>query len=304
MIEPLKKDTLSTMIAYYKKSPKFCKLRPKTQKDYIDQLNKVCSTLVQNDVKLGNMKLSSLSLKHMTASYESWLKTGVRTANVRISALSVVLKYAIQKEILNKNPISGLTRQKDSARSVRWEKEDVKKFVETAYSDIKYRSIGLICHMAYDFGQRIGDLRELQWDDIDFKEKRLDIKQSKMGAEVHLPISDNLIRMLRRQKEDFGFQPYVCPRPQPIRGQSFTPYRMQEVCYLVKEVIKKADLCTDLWAMDLRRTAITEMVEAGVDMAGVMQVSGHQNPQSVKPYLVNTFSGASQALAKRNENKV
>ena len=82
-----------------------------------------------------------------------------------------------------------------------------------------------------------------------------------------------------------------------------TPYSMQEISYLVTDIKKKANLCADLYAMDLRRTAITEMVEAGVDLAGVMQVSGHQNPQSVKPYLVNTFSGASQALAKRNENK-
>jgi integrase len=41
--------------------------------------------------------------------------------------------------------------------------------------------------------------------------------------------------------------------------------------------------------MDLRRTAITEMVEAGVDLAGVMQVSGHSSPSSVTPYLVNTI---------------
>jgi len=51
--------------------------------------------------------------------------------------------------------------------------------------------------------------------------------------------------------------------------------------------------------MDLRRTAITELVEEGVDITGIMQVSGHKNPQSVKPYLVNTYSGASQALSSR-----
>jgi len=34
-----------------------------------------------------------------------------------------------------------------------------------------------------------------------------------------------------------------------------------------------------------------------------MQVSGHQSPNSVKPYLVNTFSGASAALSKRKGNK-
>jgi hypothetical protein len=44
------------------------------------------------------------------------------------------------------------------------------------------------------------------------------------------------------------------------------------------------------------------MAEAGVDLVGIMQVSGHQSPNSVKPYLVNTFSGASAALSKRRGN--
>jgi hypothetical protein len=34
-------------------------------------------------------------------------------------------------------------------------------------------------------------------------------------------------------------------------------------------------------------------------MVGIMQVTGHQNTASVKPYMVNTFSGASKALAAR-----
>jgi site-specific recombinase XerD len=56
--------------------------------------------------------------------------------------------------------------------------------------------------------------------------------------------------------------------------------------------------------MDLRRTAVTEMMEGGVDLANIMQVTGHQNVASVRPYMVNTFSGASKALAARgNEDE-
>ena len=51
--------------------------------------------------------------------------------------------------------------------------------------------------------------------------------------------------------------------------------------------------------MDLRRTAVTEMMEAGVDLVGIMQVTGHKSMNSVRPYMVNTFSGASKALAAR-----
>ena len=109
--------------------------------------------------------------------------------------------------------------------------------------------------------------------------------------------------MLREQKQDFEFQEYVAPRIKPRAGV-YTPYEVDEISKLINAVLSKANLPLELTAMDLRRTAITEMLEGGVDMFGIMQVSGHVNPQSVKPYMVNTFSGASKALAARgNEDE-
>ena len=64
----------------------------------------------------------------------------------------------------------------------------------------------------------------------------------------------------------------------------------------------EVNLPKELQARDLRRTAVVEMVEEGVDLLGIMQVTGHKSPQSVKPYLVNTFSGASNALERRFKN--
>jgi len=299
MREPTKKDTLNTMVEYYQKSAGFAGLKPPTQVSYDNQLNKVCLTCVQGNEQLGNIKLKDISMKHMTEAYEKWLVVGKRTANLRATVLSIVFKHAMRREIIDKNPVSNLTRKADNIRSIRWSRNDVKTFLDVAYSNFKWRSIGLITHMSYDWAQRVGDMRNLKWSAIDLDNSRLDIIQSKRGAEVHLPISQTLVKMLRQQQEDFGFQEYVAPRVRPI-AQSYTPYNIKEVSYLINEVKAKANLPKELTAMDLRRTAITEMVEGGVDLAGVMQVSGHRSPQSVKPYLVNTYSGAVKALEGRN----
>ena len=299
MREPTKKDTLNTMVEYYQKSAGFAGLKPPTQVSYDNQLNKVCLTCVQGNEQLGNIKLKDISMKHMTEAYEKWLVVGKRTANLRATVLSIVFKHAMRREIIDKNPVSNLTRKADNIRSIRWSRNDVKTFLDVAYSNFKWRSIGLITHMSYDWAQRVGDIRNLKWSAIDLDNSRLDIIQSKRGAEVHLPISQTLVKMLRQQQEDFGFQEYVAPRVRPI-AQSYTPYNIKEVSYLINEVKAEANLPKELTAMDLRRTAITEMVEGGVDLAGVMQVSGHRSPQSVKPYLVNTYSGAVKALEGRN----
>jgi integrase len=108
--------------------------------------------------------------------------------------------------------------------------------------------------------------------------------------------------MLILQKEDWGFQQYVAPRVKRRAG-AYTPYQVGEIHAAVNEVKAMAGLPSELTGMDLRRTAITQMVEAGSDQFEIMQVSGHANPSSVTPYLVNTFTGASNALAKRWEKK-
>jgi integrase len=108
--------------------------------------------------------------------------------------------------------------------------------------------------------------------------------------------------MLLLQKEDWGFQQYVAPRVKRRAG-AYTPYQEEEIHAVVNEVKEIAGLPSELTGQDLRRTAITQMVEAGADQFEIMQVSGHTSPNSVAPYLVNTFTGATNALAKRWSNK-
>ena len=50
-----------------------------------------------------------------------------------------------------------------------------------------------------------------------------------------------------------------------------------------------AGLSSELQLRDLRRTGTTEMVDAGVSIGQIMSVTGHANPQSVKPYMKHTY---------------
>jgi len=251
---------------------------------------------------LGNNKLKDVRYKHMTIAYDDWLdNSGIRAANYIATCVSIVLNYSIKYEAIPHNPMALVKKVKTKPRKVMWQPEQVKLFLDTAYSDFKWRSIGLIFHMAYELAQRVGDMRNLTWKSIDFDNKRMNLEQSKRGAEVHLPISEGLLKMLVQQKEDFDFQDYVAPRTSP-KNNSYSHYTLNEISKLINEVKDEANLPKELQVRDLRRTAITEMVEAGVDLVSIMQVSGHQSVASVQPYLVNTYSGASSALERRFKN--
>ena len=131
----------------------------------------------------------------------------------------------------------------------------------------------------------------------------MDLTQSKRNADVHLPISDELMHMLKQQDKSFGFQSFVAPQINPSDG-SYKPYRKGNISTYINSIKQAADLPAELTAMDMRRTAITEMVEAGVDVTQIKQVSGHKNIRSLDPYIKHTFSGASSALAQRQAHKV
>jgi len=293
--------TIEAACDFYMRTPKYHALSLRSKKDYDYNLLRVCKTKVQNDKQLGNIKLRDLRFKHATVAYDKWqTNVGIRQANYMATCLSIVLNTAIRHEALVTNPVTLVQRTRDKVRKVRWTDAQVVTFLDTAYSQWKWRSIGLIIHMAYEWAQRVGDMRTLQWSNIDLDTKTLDLEQSKRRAEVRLPIDDDLCRMLSEQKDTFGFQLYVAPAVEP-QGSAYKPYASGDIHKLVNEVKAHAGLPPEITAMDLRRTGITQLVEGGVDTFGIMQVSGHSNPQSVKPYLVNTLTGSTKALANRKK---
>ena len=299
---PKQSAKLLEIAEFYLNSEAFKRLKRKTQRDYEAHLSAIVNTVVEGKA-LGVYHNKSIKVRHLTAAYDQWVQSGVRSANYRKTVLSACWKHSMRFDVMIHNPISLVKTQKTDRRTVMWTREYVKRFLDEAYADFDYRSIGLIVHMAYEWGQRVGDMRLLKWEALDLTKCRLDIKQSKRGAEVHLPISKNLCQMLQAQQKDFGFQEYVAPRVKPRSG-AFTPYDLEEISPNINTLLDKANLPRELTAMDLRRTAVTEMLEAGVDIAGIRQVTGHKNMQSVVPYMVNTFSGASKALSARgNEDE-
>ena len=293
---------LQDLVDYYLHSPQFLTLRGRTQKDYEYSLGRAMQTQITPTKTLGDIKLNNLGVSECKMAYQQWVTKGVRMANVMAMVTSLVLNIGEELELIVRNPMRSVKKMVEGQRKVMWSTNQVRAFLDTAYGEYKWRSIGLIVHMAYEFAQRVGDMRCLKWDNINFETQRLDLEQSKKRAEVHLPIEDNLFSMLQKQHEDFSFQEYVAPHPQPRSG-TYKIYHLNEVSRMVNQVKQSAGLPKELTAMDMRRTAITEMVEAGVDTTQIMAVSGHNSPNSMKPYIKHTFNSANNALSKRESYK-
>jgi len=283
---------VTDLINFYYLSNDFNMLRDSTKVDYRYFLTILHQTI-------GYRKYKEVTPKVAKAAYEKWVERGISFANHTATCASRVYNYAIQMEHAEQNPFAKIKRKQQKQRKVVWTHGEVNKFLDVAYSDFQYRNIGLIVHMAYEWCQRLGDMRMLRWDNLDLKKQQLTLEQSKRRSEVFLPISDNLNAMLLEQKEDFGFQQWVAPHPLPRNGV-FQPYAMERLSKVGRKVMRLAKLDEELRLMDIRRTGVTQMVDKGVPLPQIMAVTGHTHVASVKPYMKHTFDSANNALTQRD----
>ena len=292
VVELKPSSKVTDLINFYYLSNDFSMLRDSTKVDYRYFLTVVHQTI-------GCRKYKDVTPKIAKRAYEDWVKRGVSFANHAATCASRVYNYAIQMEHAEQNPFAKIKRKATQQRKNVWEHRDVVKFLDVAYSDFEYRNIGLIVQMAYEWCQRLGDMRMLRWENVDLKKQQLRLEQSKRRAEVFLPISDNLNAMLLEQKADFGFQEWVVPHPQPRDGR-FKPYAMERLSKVGRRIMRLAKLNEELRLMDLRRTGVTQMVDRGVPLPQIMAVTGHTHVASVKPYMKHTYESANNALTQRN----
>jgi len=287
------------LMSAYLDSKDYARLRSPTSRYQYKYWLAILSEVEDEGVRLGSVDIHTVDTPKMQRIYDQLLQRGPVMAQRILSVGRRLYGWAIKYGYAKSNPVKGVEMVSSETRQVMWTKDQVKQYLDAAYSDFKYRNIGLIAHMAYEWGQRVCDMRTLTWDMYNREKGVLDLTQSKRRARVLLPASAGLRDMLEQQYKDFGWQKYVVPNiSHPIKD-GFAPYGHQSVRIYHKRILDIAKLPKSLRLSDMRRTATTEMIESGVGIAQIMQVTGHANPQSVKPYMKNTLAGATVAMNMR-----
>ena len=203
---------INSLVDKYYLSSDFNMLTEKTKVDYSNCLSIMLNTNI-DDKFIYTTKVNKLTGAVARQSYELWLKRGIYMANHICATSRKVYSFGMEMGYAEVNPFSTFKCKVTKPRKVTWTKEQIMQLLDFCYADFKYRSLGLIVQMAYEWCQRVGDMRLLQFDSIDYDKGILNLEQSKRGATVHLPISDNLLEMLIQQKDEYDFQKYVAPYP-------------------------------------------------------------------------------------------
>lgn len=160
--------------------------------------------------------------------------------------------------------------------------------------------------LGYHFGCRLGELRKLKWSQVDFDAGtvRLTSRQTKAKEARALPFYGDVREWLERQREychgDRVFCYRKCESERTTRGTApvehpFGPHMdgWREACEAVG--------FPGLLFHDLRRSAVRNMVRAGIPESVARQISGHKTASVFQRYNIIASNDLAEAAKRMDE---
>lgn len=157
----------------------------------------------------------------------------------------------------------------------------------------------------YDTGCRKGAAKKITWDMVneDCTEIELPGSITKSGEALTLPLSDELTAVLKEkakpQEVTENGKVYSFPRRVgPVF--SFRNFRVawNRACHKVGLGVYEKRLYKGLMPHDLRRSAVRNMIRAGVDQSVAMEISGHKTDSIFKRYNITDTTDIREAMTK------
>lgn len=162
-------------------------------------------------------------------------------------------------------------------------KEEVWKMLQSA-TLLKHK---ILIGLLYGCGLRCMEARSVRLQDLDFDRKQLKIVQGKGKKDRYVPLSEHLIRGLKKYIEAEKPTEYLF-NGQPIEragGDFDSRYSQRGVQWVIKQVAKAAGVKKEVHVHTLRHSYATHLLEDGMDIMTLKDLLGHQNIETTMEYL-------------------
>jgi integrase len=117
------------------------------------------------------------------------------------------------------------------------------------------------------------EILRTRFEQVDLAKLRLQIPKAK-GGRREQPITAELAELLRREMDMRGTEGWIFPSPRPGASLAGHRDRMEKP---FRNAVTRAGLDPKIVTPHvLRHTAITKLVQAGVDLPTIQQISGHK----------------------------
>jgi integrase len=145
-------------------------------------------------------------------------------------------------------------------------------------------------------GMRVSSVAKIMWDDVNFTDKRITIREPKGGRTYMIPITDDTISVLKQWKENQPLpkkrSPFVFPSQKLVASST-------SFCE-ISRALKAID--SNLSPHSLRHTYATYFLRATGDIHTLKEILGHASIETTARYLHLSESQMRKMQEKYNQS--
>jgi integrase/recombinase XerD len=192
--------------------------------------------------------------------------TSVSQQNQVINAIRFLYKFGLNKKY---DKVS-FKRPKSEKKLPRVIDGDLIKEKISKIENLKHKAI---LSLTYSVGLRVSEIVNLKIEDIDSKRMIIHIKNAKGRKDRIVPLSENILILLREYYKEFKPQIYL------FNGQNSTQYSIGSCQKIYKKYI---DHRTSIHT--LRHSSATKLLESGIDLRIIQKILGHSSTKTTEIY--------------------
>jgi len=158
------------------------------------------------------------------------------------------------------------------------------KEIKRIFDEVKNLKHITLLKTLYACGLRVGEVLRLEVSDVDGQRRLLHIRCSKQYKDRCVPLSEDLLHLLRRYYKAYKPEHYLFEgTARDAHGQR-KPYTASSVRKILQRAAQKAGLRRKVRTHDLRHSYATHLLEAGVDIRYIQKLLGHASTKTTEIY--------------------
>jgi len=153
--------------------------------------------------------------------------------------------------------------------------EEMQKLI-SSINNLKHKSIVVLM---YSCALRVSELVNLKIKDIDSKNNKINIRNSKGKIDRIVMLDESLLKLLQEYWKQYKTKIYL------FEGAKGNMYSVTSVQNIIKINSKKIGINKKISSHSMRHSCLTQLIKNGVDLRSVQKIAGHKNINTTAGYI-------------------